>query len=231
MNKMNTHIEKLYVLVSVVRNYVLRRIWYNYYLKNYLEKKSNMKKLNMIRKDQKNNIKQECPLVSVLIATYNRSKILTERSIPSVLNQTYKNFELIIVGDNCTDDTESRVEHLHDKRIKFYNLSKHDKYPSNPNDRWFVAGVVPFNKAIELSSGDWIAPLDDDDEFSEDHIEVLLNYAIKYDYEMVYGKVKVKTKNRDQEEIGEFPPKMGKITHISAIYSSKLKFLTYDIES
>ncbi len=47
----------------------------------------------------------------------------------------------------------------------------------NPNDRWMVAGTKPANKGIELCSGDWIAPLDDDDEFSEDHLDVLLNHA------------------------------------------------------
>ena len=57
-----------------------------------------------------------------------------------------------------------------------------------------VAGVVPQNYAIESCSGDWIAPLDDDDEFSRDHIEVLLNYAIKNDYEMAYGKAEMEIK-------------------------------------
>src|SRR5262249_1151961 len=44
------------------------------------------------------------PLVSVCVATYNRAGLLTERCLPSVLGQTYRRFELIVVGDGCTDE-------------------------------------------------------------------------------------------------------------------------------
>lgn len=59
-------------------------------------------------------------------STYNRGKILTERTIPSVLKQTYQNFEIIIVGDNCTDNTEELLNDFNDDRIKFYNLLKRE---------------------------------------------------------------------------------------------------------
>ena len=62
------------------------------------------------------------PLVSIRVATYNRAKILTERTIPSFLNQTYKNIEVVIVGDHCPDDTVERIKKIKDKRVKFYNL-------------------------------------------------------------------------------------------------------------
>ena len=45
------------------------------------------------------------PLISVCIPTFNRAKILMERAVDSVFSQSYQNFELIIIGDNCTDDT------------------------------------------------------------------------------------------------------------------------------
>src|SRR5260370_4999896 len=43
----------------------------------------------------------EHPLVSVIVSTYNRSRLLVERCIPSILNQTYSNLELIVIGDDC----------------------------------------------------------------------------------------------------------------------------------
>lgn len=144
-------------------------------MKRQLEIRKNkllLKRARMIHKSSKE------PLVSVVIPTYNRAKILTERTIPSILRQTYQNFEVIIVGDHCKDNTPELIGEIYDKRIKFYNLPQRGKYPEDPEHRWLVAGVVPVNKAIELSSGEWIAPLDDDDEFSEDHIEILLKHAL-----------------------------------------------------
>ena len=46
------------------------------------------------------------PLVSILIATYNRAALLRDRSLRSCLNQTYQNIEIIVVGDACTDDED-----------------------------------------------------------------------------------------------------------------------------
>ncbi|MDO8665381.1 MAG: glycosyltransferase, partial [Gemmatimonadales bacterium] len=63
------------------------------------------------------------------IATYNRGAVLCERTIPTVLAQTYPHFELLIVGDHCTDDTEERVKALKDPRIRFVNLPERGNYP------------------------------------------------------------------------------------------------------
>ena len=63
------------------------------------------------------------PLISVYVPTYNRGELLVERPIPSVLNQTYKNFEFLIIGDCCDDATEELVSKIDDPRIHFHNLS------------------------------------------------------------------------------------------------------------
>jgi len=62
------------------------------------------------------------PLVSVVIPTKNRSERLVCACVPSLLGQTYKNIEIVIVGDGCTDDTEERIVKLNDNRIIFKKL-------------------------------------------------------------------------------------------------------------
>ena len=63
------------------------------------------------------------PLVSIIIATYNRSNIL-KYTISTVLKQNYQHFEILVIGDHCTDDTESVINSFDDKRISFYNLEE-----------------------------------------------------------------------------------------------------------
>lgn len=210
--------------------HTLKRTRYNYHLKNYAECQKN-RKLLKINRSNFGLGREVNPMVSVLIPTYNRSKILTERTIPSILRQTYQNFEIIIVGDHCTDGTEISLQKFCDNRIKFYNLPERGNYPLNPAYRWMVAGSVPGNKCLDLCSGDWITLCDDDDEFLENHIEVLLNYALNNDYEMVYGKVKMEIKLGKWIELGSFPLKCGNISVVSVLYRSYLKFFRYDINS
>ena len=67
------------------------------------------------------------PKVSVLLSNYNGDKHLDE-SISSVLSQTYKDFEFIIVDDASTDSSRKVIENYHDKRIKKYYAEKKPKY-------------------------------------------------------------------------------------------------------
>jgi len=63
------------------------------------------------------------PKVSIILPTYNRAHLIG-RAIKSVLNQTYRNFELIVIDDGSTDDTEMLVKSFEDKRIHYI---KHQK--------------------------------------------------------------------------------------------------------
>ena len=62
-------------------------------------------------------------LVSVIMPSYNTARFIGE-SIESVLNQTYTNWELIIVDDCSTDNTDEVVENFKDERIKFFKNKK-----------------------------------------------------------------------------------------------------------
>lgn len=126
------------------------------------------------------------PLVSVCIATYNRAQLLAERSIPSVLSQTYRNLELIVVGDGCTDQTSEIVKKFGDARLKFFNLPARGVYPHEGMRQWMVAGTPAMNQAMSLAQGDFVTHLDDDDEYLPERVEKLLSFALKNKLDLVW---------------------------------------------
>ncbi len=145
-------------------------------------------RLNVERKQHERQYEKTAgsPLVSVYTPTYNRGEILIERAVKSVLAQTYDNFEYVIIGDCCTDNTEKLVSQIKDPRIRFYNMkTKSAGYPLTPEGRWLAGPVKAANKALDMIRGDWIARLDDDDTFTTDHIELLLSFAKDGNYEFV----------------------------------------------
>ncbi|MGA7987263.1 MAG: glycosyltransferase [Candidatus Dormiibacterota bacterium] len=172
------------------------------------------------------------PLISVRVATYNRGDVLFERTIPSVLAQTYRKFEVIIVGDGCNDNTAARVERLGDPRIGFVNMPHRGVYPDDPVHRWMVAGSPAMNLGAQLAKGTWIAPIDDDDEFSPDHLELLLAAALAGRFEVVYGKMLAHSKEGlDTVEVGQYPPVRGTWGLQAAMYMATLRFFEYDTRS
>ena len=100
------------------------------------------------------------PLVSCVIPTHNRADLLP-RAISSNQNQTYKNLEIIIVSDGSTDNTKNIVADIakNDNRIKFFE------------NILAQGGNVARNTGIELSEGEYVAFLDDDDEWLPEKIE------------------------------------------------------------
>ena len=73
------------------------------------------------------------PQVTVIIATYNRSGAL-RYAISSVLAQTYRDFELLVVGDACTDDSASVAAEFADPRVRWHNLSTNCGNQFGPNN-------------------------------------------------------------------------------------------------
>jgi glycosyltransferase involved in cell wall biosynthesis len=92
------------------------------------------------------------PVVSVIIPTYNRAHSIG-KSIKSILTQSYQNFEIIVVDDRSTDNTEEIVKSFNDPRIKYI------KHQHNSG------AAVARNTGMENSSGRYIAFLDSDDEW------------------------------------------------------------------
>jgi glycosyltransferase involved in cell wall biosynthesis len=72
------------------------------------------------------------PLLTIIIPTFNWSTVLPY-SIGSVLRQTFSDFEVLVVGDGCTDDSEAVVKAVGDKRVRWINLPANTGHQSGPN--------------------------------------------------------------------------------------------------
>ena len=116
------------------------------------------------------------PIVSVIIPTYNREKLLM-RAIQSVLNQTFKDFEIIVVDDSSRDNTKEVVKSIKDKRIKYIYKSR---LPHNP--------ASTRNEGIIKSKGKYIAFLDDDDEWFPEKLQLQLKEFENRNIGLVYTK-------------------------------------------
>jgi glycosyltransferase involved in cell wall biosynthesis len=114
------------------------------------------------------------PLVTVIIPTYNWSSVLPY-SIGSVLRQTFTDFELLVVGDGCTDDSESVVERMGDPRVKWINLPTNTGYQSEPN-----------NEGLRQARGQFIAYLGHDDLWLPHHLSCLIA-ALERGADLAYG--------------------------------------------
>ena len=101
---------------------------------------------------------------SVIIPTFNRAKVIS-RAIDSVLNQTYKNFELIVVDDGSTDNTQEI-------------LKKYDQIKIMTQENQGVSSAR--NSAIQISIGEWICFLDSDDEWLPTKLESQKNIILSH---------------------------------------------------
>ena len=112
--------------------------------------------------------------VTVIMATYNWASVLPH-SIASVLDQTFRDFELLVIGDGCSDESGKVVEEIGDARVQWHNLPANTGHQSGPN-----------NLGIDLARGDVIAYLGHDDLWLPRHLEVLLR-EVDEGARMVHG--------------------------------------------
>lgn len=120
-------------------------------------------------------------LFSIIIPTYNRADLIG-RCLESVINQTYDNWEAIVVDNYSEDNTEEIVASLNDSRIHYYK-----------NHNYGVIAVSR-NFALDRAKGEWICFLDSDDSWVSDKLEQLMPYVNKYDivyhgYKTNYDKI------------------------------------------
>ena len=141
-------------------------------------------------------------LVSVIIPTYKRAKYI-DRAIQSVLNQTYQNFELIVVDDN-DEDSEDR-KYTSDLMKQYDDNEKviYLKHKKNMN------GAVARNTGIKQARGEFITFLDDDDYYLPKRLEIMVSSLKNSEYSAAYSSVVI-VKNKEIQNI-KFASKSGNL--------------------
>jgi len=121
------------------------------------------------------------PLISIIIPTYNHSRYLG-RALQSIHDQTYRNWEVIIVDNHSTDDTFDVVKKFDDPRVSYLKIHN--------------GGIIAAsrNMGINAARGNWLAFLDSDDWWSADKLEICSKYIddnldlIHHDLDVVYDQ-------------------------------------------
>ena len=118
-------------------------------------------------------IEREAGLVSIIMPSYNTASFI-EETIQSVLNQTYTNWELIIVDDCSTDNTNEVVDTIKDCRIHYLKNEKNS------------GAAISRNKALREAKGQWIAYLDSDDLWMPEKLEKQIKFMEENGYVFSY---------------------------------------------
>lgn len=149
---------------------------------------------------------QSAPKVSVIIPTYNRARYIGD-SIRSVLFQTYRNFEIIVVDDGSTDDTTNVIEAISDPRLRYIQQENRGRSKAR-------------NLALSLARGTFITFLDSDDLYLPNKIELQVDYLTKHP-----GVGMVYTSAYCINDVGEFLAHKYEATDSGLIYE-KIAFFT-----
>jgi hypothetical protein len=169
------------------------------------------------------------PLVSFIIPTYNRFELLRDRSLPSILAQTYENLEVIVSGDDSPPETARVVEEAGDPRVRFINRTVRGPYPEVPEERWLMSGTPPLNDGLAAAKGRWIAILGDDDEVTPTHTADLVAAAQEQRLEHCYGRMTIRFADGGELEWeSKFPPAYGHYTLQLAVYHAGLRFFQFE---
>lgn len=156
-------------------------------------------------------------LVSIIMPSWNTGKFIAE-SIQSVVNQTYKNWELIIVDDCSSDNTDEVVKSFCDERIKYFHNKKNS------------GAALTRNRALREAQGEWIAFLDSDDLWMPEKLKHQIEFMEKNGYNLSYTEYeKIDEKSKTLNIYVSGPNKVDKhkmynydyIGQLTMMYSAK----------
>ena len=123
-------------------------------------------------------LKKMNDLVSIIMPSYNTEEYISD-SIQSVIDQTYRNWELIIVDDCSTDRTEEKILQFRDERIKYFKNEKNS------------GAAISRNRALREAKGKWIAFLDSDDLWVPEKLEKQIRFMEEHQYHMSYTDYRI----------------------------------------
>ena len=153
---------------------------------------------------------KENPLISIVVPTYNRPEHL-RKALDSIFNQDYQNFEIYVIGDCCPKLEEfiKTYERAKDSRFRYYNLVKQ----GGPG------GHLPRNYALKmLINTEWVAYLDDDNEWSVNHLSHIVEEIRKDEsLEFIFSSMII----NEKELLFDFPRK-GRIDTSCVVHKWKL---------
>lgn len=133
------------------------------------------------------------PKVSIILPTYNGLKYIRE-SIDSCLNQTYKNFELIIVDDCSKDNTQDIIKSYQDARIRYIRNEKNQRLPR------------ALNTGFENATGEYLTWTSDDNLYMPNAIEEMVKSLEANQYDFVYADIYLfKDDNIKNAELEKLP--------------------------
>lgn len=116
-------------------------------------------------------------MISVIITTHANRKDRLKRAVESVFNQTFQEFELIVVNDCSTDDTHEYCQSIKDPRFVYINREKNSGLQA-----------IPKNQGTRAAKGEYIAYLDSDNTWRPDHLQALHNELQRSpNIDLVYG--------------------------------------------
>ena len=117
------------------------------------------------------------PTVTIVMPTYNHDKFL-RKALQSLVNQTYKKWQVVIIYNHSTDWTDEVIKKFNDPRIKNYKITNHGILAKSRN------------LGIKVSRGNWIAFLDSDDWWTKDKLEVCFK-EINDKVDLIYHNLQV----------------------------------------
>jgi hypothetical protein len=163
------------------------------------------------------------PLVSVVIPTYDNTELLLERSLPSVLGQSYERLEILVIGDAAAPEVGRAVDALGDARVRFVNLPYRIQNP-DPYTHWVVGSVAARNAGRDLARGSWLVDFDDDDELRPSAIDRGLALARERRLELSYGPFASHWHDGTVETVASYPPQFARFAMQGALMHRGLRF-------
>ncbi len=155
------------------------------------------------------------PFFSIIIPTYNRAHII-KRPIESVINQTYSDWELIIVDDGSTDDTKVIVDSYQDERIRYIWQENQERNAAR-------------SKGISVALAEWICFIDSDDEYYPNHLATFFEAIQEFpEYKIFYTETEFIAQNGSVKGKSNYAGNINKIGHPDSLWLASIHNTVFD---